>query len=88
MAAEKQKRVEHTQQMAMRRLAKRDLSRGWVAWHDMFAEERRRRNLLKKAGAKLTKPKLVAAYLHWRRDWDADEKVPRPTVKARREGPP
>ena len=34
LAREKQKRIEHTQEMALRRIGKRDLSKGWVAWHD------------------------------------------------------
>jgi hypothetical protein len=31
--AEKEKRIAHTQEMAIRRIGKRDLTRGWVEWH-------------------------------------------------------
>ena len=73
MAAEKEKRIEHTKEMALKRIGKRDLTRGWVAWHEMWAEEARRKRTLTAAGAKLTKPKLVACYTKWRRDWELEE---------------
>ena len=72
MQAEKEKRIAHTQQMAVRRIGKRDLTRGWVAWSDLYLEQRRRKNMLKAAGAKLTRPKLVASYSLWRRDWETE----------------
>ena len=74
LLAEKQKRIAHTQEMAVRRIGKRDLTRGWVAWSDLYLEQRRRKNMLKQAGARLTRPKLVASYAHWRRGWELDEK--------------
>ena len=58
-------------QVAIRRIALRDLSKGWAGWHDAWEEVVRQRNLLKQAGARLTRPKLVASYQRWRRDWDA-----------------
>ena len=67
--AERQKRIEHTKEMAIRRIGKRDLTRGWVAWSELYLEQRRRRNALKAAGARLTRPKLVASYMQWRQDW-------------------
>jgi hypothetical protein len=73
LAAEKEKRVEHTKEMAVRRIFKRELTRGWVAWYDLYVEKARERNLLRSAGAKLSKPKLVASVLLWRRKWEADE---------------
>ena len=36
LAAEKQKRIEHAKEVAIRRIGKRDLSRGWQAWHDLY----------------------------------------------------
>ena len=41
--AERQKRIAHTQEMALRRIGKRDLFRGWCAWHDMWAARARRK---------------------------------------------
>ena len=69
---EKEKRIEHTKEMAMRRILKRDLSRGWMAWHGVWSEKRRQQNMLRAAGARLTKPKLVACMRHWRTDWETD----------------
>ena len=30
---EREKRIEHTKEMALKRIGKRDLARGWTAWH-------------------------------------------------------
>jgi hypothetical protein len=73
LAAEKEKRVEHLKQVAIRRIALKDLARGWVGWHGMWSEKVRQRNLLKKAGARLTKPKLVACYGKWRQSWHHEQ---------------
>ena len=54
--------VEHLKSVAIRRIALKDLARGWSGWHGAWAEKVRQRNLLKQAGARLTKPKLVNAY--------------------------
>jgi len=75
LEAEKEKRIEHTKQMALRRIGKRDLARGWVAWSEQYLEKRRRAQVLKAAGNKLTKPKLTAAYGHWHKDWAMDQHV-------------
>jgi len=73
LAAERAVRIDHTKEMAIRRIVKRDLARGWVAWHGKWAEEARRGRLLKQAALKLTKPHLFAAYRHWRSDWETEE---------------
>ena len=70
LAAEKEKRIQHTQQMAVRRIGKRDLTRGWVAWSEEYFEQRRRKNMLKAAAARLTKPKVVACLKAWRESWE------------------
>ena len=75
LEAEKEKRVEHLKSVAIRRIALKDLARGWMGWHGVWSEKVRQRNLLKKAGARLTKPKLLAAYSGWRKDWEAEYKV-------------
>ena len=72
LEAEKEKRVAHLGQMGVRRLMQQGLARGWTAWHDQYADAIRQRNILKQAGARLTKPKLIASYTHWRRDFEAE----------------
>ena len=49
-AAEKEKRVEHLCGMILRRILKKDLSRGWTAWHEMWSIESHQRRLLQGAG--------------------------------------
>ena len=43
---EKEKRVAHLQQVGMRRLLKQGLARGWSAWHEVYSEAMRQRQLL------------------------------------------
>ena len=59
--------------MAIHRIMKRDLSRGWIAWFDLWSAQQYQKNLLKAAAARLTKPKLAASMRHWRADWEAVE---------------
>ena len=70
LAEEREKRIKHTKEMAVRRIAKRELSKGWTAWLEGYLEDKRRRNMLLSAGNRLTRPKLAAAVTKWRRDWD------------------
>ena len=69
LEAEKEKRIEHTKQMAVSRILKRDLTRGWLAWVTPFLERRKMMRMLQAAGSKLLKPKLVASFKHWLSDW-------------------
>ena len=69
MEREREKRVAHVQQIAARRIGKMGLARGWSGWHEQWAEKRRRRNLLRAAGARLLRPKLSATFSEWRQDW-------------------
>jgi uncharacterized protein (UPF0254 family) len=69
---EKEKRVEALGQQGLKRIMNQKLAMGWAAWHDMWATNVKQRNLLKKAGARLTKPKLIQAYTQWRRDWEIE----------------
>ena len=57
----------------MRRIAKRDLARGWVGWVEPYLEAKRRERMLKQAGARLTKPKVIASFARWRKDWEAEQ---------------
>ena len=59
--AERERRTEHIQEMAVRRLGTRDLGRGWQAWLDEFLERRRKQRLLAAAAGRLAKPALTAA---------------------------
>jgi hypothetical protein len=68
-ARDKEKRVEHLIGMAARRMGKKELASGWQAWSELYHEKVHQRNLLKKAGARLTKPKLIIAYAQWHADW-------------------
>ena len=72
LEAEKQKRIEHTREMAVRRIGKRDLARGWMAWVELYNQIVQERRMLKQAGARITRPKLVACMHIWREDWRAD----------------
>ena len=49
-----------------------DIVRRAQAWYDLYWEKVRERNMLKAAGARLTKPKLAAAVTLWREDWRAE----------------
>ena len=71
----KEKRIERVQQRAALRLGKRELSKGWQAWHDLYTEQKRKVRLLQGAGARLSRPKLVAALAHWESDWQAVMKL-------------
>ena len=42
-----------------------------AAWHEKWSEKVRKRNLLKQAGSRLMKPKLVKSFVHWQRDWES-----------------
>ena len=75
LAIEKEKRIEHTKEMAVRRIARRDLARGWTGWLEPYLEQKRRMNLLKAAGARLAKPKLVAGFSHWHTDWSHEQQL-------------
>ena len=70
---EKLKRVEALGSQGLKRMMNQKLAMGWSAWHEMWSDVVRQRNLLKKAAARLTKPKLIQSYGHWKRDWDADQ---------------
>ena len=70
---EREKRVAHLQQLGVRRLIQQGLARGWNAWYDNYTEYQRKKRMLQGAGARLAKPKLVAAFVHWQRDWEAEE---------------
>ena len=57
--------------MALKRLGKKDLSRGWEAWEAKYYEKVRKAQMLAGAAARLSKPKLVASFKHWSHDWES-----------------
>jgi hypothetical protein len=73
LEAEKEKRVEALGQQGLKRMMNQKLAMGWSAWHEMWSHKVHQRNLLKKAGARLTKPKLTQTYSHWKQDWATDK---------------
>ena len=64
MAAERERRVEHIGQMALRRIVQAGLARGWQQWYDEYYEAKRQKQLLAQAAGRLAKPQLSAAYSH------------------------
>ena len=72
--AEKERRIEHTAEMAVRRLLKRELSRGWTSWVTPYLTQKHLANLMRRAEGRLQKPKLSAGFDHWRIEWKAEER--------------
>jgi phospholipase/lecithinase/hemolysin len=69
---EREKRVQHLQQLGVRRLVNMGLARGWSAWADAYYGQQRKKQLLAAAGNRLRRPKLVASFVHWHNDWETD----------------
>ena len=69
METEKAKRVSHSVGLAVRRLGKQQLTKGWQTWLDMYLEHQRHKRMLASAAGRLMKPALSAALTHWRVDW-------------------
>ena len=74
LEAEREKRIEQLGQQILRRIVQKDLAAGWQAWHEMYAEHVRQKQLLANSAARLSKPLLTAAFKQWFHDWDAAEK--------------
>merc|ERR1740130_1804842 len=69
---DKEKRVEELCAKAAKRIGNQGLIKGWTGWHDMWEEQARQKRMLAAAGARLARPALAAAMVHWRADWDAE----------------
>ena len=69
---EKEKRVAHLQQLGVRRLMQQGIARGWSAWLDVYLDYQHKKRMLQTAASRLAKPKLVASFLHWQRDWERE----------------
>ena len=73
LEAEKEKRVAHLQQQAMRRIANAGIASGFSAWQEQWAEAARKKRMVLAAGARLARPALAAALAGWVADWRAAE---------------
>ena len=71
LEAERQKRVDHLQQIAARRIGQMVLARGWSAWHSQFEEQQWRERMLLQAGGRLMRPKLFSTFAHWRNGFES-----------------
>ena len=71
LEAEREKRVAHVQQIAVRRLGQMALARGWSSWHELWEVRSQEQRRLRAVGGRLMRPKLSAALSHWRHDWEA-----------------
>ena len=60
---EREKRIEHTKQMAVSRIMKRDLARGFVGWHEMWEENNRRRRALSLHPTRFLLTKAIDSHL-------------------------
>ena len=67
---EREKRINHTAGVAVHRLLRLEMARAWTKWAQMAQAQARNLRLLKRAHVRMTRPKKVAAFSHWRRDWD------------------
>jgi hypothetical protein len=67
LEAQREKRVEHTQRMAMFRLGKRELTLGWTTWLDGYLGRKHQLALLRTAVVRITKLQVARAYTAWRR---------------------
>ena len=65
LAEHKEKRIEHLCGMIARRMLKKDLARGWSAWHDMWTEEVTRKRRLQAATSRMRSPELAAFFSNW-----------------------
>jgi len=59
--------VEHTKEIAIRRIAQRELSRGWQAWVEPHLERKRQMQIMKSVGQRLLRPKLARGFQIWNR---------------------
>ena len=66
LEAEKEKRIAHLTQMAVKRMLKAGLTKGWQTWLDMYLEHQRQKRMLAAAAGRLMKPALAAALSVWR----------------------
>ena len=74
-AQEKEQRVEHLAQKAMKRIGNQDITRGFSAWQEQWFTASRHKRMLAAAGARIMRPGLAMAVSHWKGDWEADRRT-------------
>eukprot|EP00964_Phaeocystis_antarctica_P017267 scaffold9528_cov60-Phaeocystis_antarctica.AAC.2 len=57
--------------MAVMRLSKQQLSKGWQTWLDTHLEMQRKKRILAASAGRLSRPALSVCLSLWRRDWEA-----------------
>lgn len=72
-AQARHERVQSWTRRFMRGLHNKELRRGYVTWADGWREARRLERVLKVALARLGRPRVIATFNGWRRDWEATE---------------
>ena len=65
--AEKEKRIEHTKEMALRRIAKRELALGWESWATPYFERKYMLSKLRQASMIMLKGNLAKCFQSWQR---------------------
>ena len=65
LEADREQRVAHVQHMAVRRLGKQQLHKGWQTWLDRYLERRRSMRVMAAAAGRLRRPALSACLAHW-----------------------
>jgi parvulin-like peptidyl-prolyl isomerase len=70
-AQERERQVQLLVQMAVLRLRKAGLARGWSTWFTAFDTAKRRRRWGRVVAARLMRPKLFASFREWRLEWQA-----------------
>ena len=65
-------RIQHTAEMAARRLYRLSAARAWTTWLAAHRERLRQSRLILSVGARLFRPRVSAALVQWRRNWEAE----------------
>ena len=61
------------QRIASRRIVQQGLAKGWNSWSELYFEQKREKQLLRQAAARLAKPQLVKCFSVWFADWEEVE---------------
>ena len=68
---DRQARIEHLAEVALRRMRSRTLAQGWTNWLAPYRLGNQRKRILQFASRSLLKPRQSFAFNHWRWDWKA-----------------
>ena len=73
-AAANQQRIEEMAGRSVRRMMSVGLTRGWQTWVEKWEHRVHVRRLLALAVGRLAQPKLVFSLVHWKQDWEVEER--------------